>query len=93
MTDGEIFKIIILMSIFSLVYSYFQIKRFRKTNSYNSLLSTKIDFKLEDLRTMNGREFEIACADIFKYLGHKVEITQATNDEGKDLILDDSIFP
>lgn len=85
-------EIMIIMAVISLVYSYFQIKKFRKTRYYNSILSARIDFKLEDLRTMNGREFEFACADIFKYLGYKVEITQATNDEGKDLILDNSIY-
>lgn len=92
MTDNTVFKIILLTCILSLIYSYFQIKKFRKTRYYSSILSTRIDFKLEDLRTMNGREFEVACADIFKYLGYKVKITQATNDEGKDLILDNSIY-
>jgi HJR/Mrr/RecB family endonuclease len=36
---------------------------------------------------MTGRQFEIFMAEVFKAVGYGVELTQATNDGGKDIIL------
>lgn len=80
-------KIVIFMVMISLVISYFQIKGMKKLNRYNSILKDKLDFKLSDLEIMDDREFEYWCAKLFKYKGYKAIVTQATNDEGKDLVL------
>jgi HJR/Mrr/RecB family endonuclease len=40
------------------------------------------------LQCMDGRQFEIFCSKLFMLLGYKSsELTQATNDGGKDVIL------
>lgn len=44
-----------------------------------------------EIQHMEGREFEIFCEWLFKHMGEykSVTLTEATNDEGKDLILVD----
>lgn len=86
-SDDIILKIIVIAVILSLTISYFQLKDIKKRNIYTSILNAKVNIELNDLLTMTGREFECACSEIFKTLGYSTLITQATNDEGKDLIL------
>lgn len=60
----------------------------------NYLLNGNI--RIEDIdkniKEMNSRQFEYFCSLIFKELGYKVKLTKATNDYGRDLILDENIF-
>lgn len=39
------------------------------------------------IRNMSPREFEVFCGELFKFNGYDVELTDAGNDGGKDLIL------
>lgn len=41
----------------------------------------------QHLISMNPRDFEFYCADLFKRLGYKSQVTKATADGGKDIIL------
>lgn len=42
---------------------------------------------METVDRMNGRKFELFCAELYRALGYNVVITPATNDLGRDLIL------
>lgn len=50
-------------------------------------LSRRKKYSMNELDAMNGREFEIACAEILKANGFtNVEITQSTRDYGVDIL-------
>lgn len=42
---------------------------------------------IRSINNMSGRDFEYFVAFIFKCLGYKVNVTQASRDGGKDLII------
>jgi HJR/Mrr/RecB family endonuclease len=46
----------------------------------------------KQLKYISPREFEILCGNMFKALGHKVVVTEATQDYGRDLILDNNTY-
>jgi HJR/Mrr/RecB family endonuclease len=61
------------------------IQRYRDTGySYNEIVNR--------VETVSPRGFEILCANVFRANGHKVKVTEATNDGGKDIIVDNSIY-
>lgn len=39
------------------------------------------------LKSMNPRQYEVFCSNLFSSLGYKVIITKASNDGGKDIVL------
>lgn len=41
----------------------------------------------EKVRKMSGREYEIFAEKIYKLLGYKTVLTPATNDKGKDIVI------
>ena len=53
-------------------------------DGYNRTLELK---KREYWLKMNGREFEIAVANLFKCLGYNSQLTQYTSDGGVDIVL------
>jgi hypothetical protein len=60
---------------------------------YKNITREDIDVIEQTILSYNGREFEVFCEKLFKFLGYKkVEGTKATNDEGKDLILNNDTY-
>jgi len=64
----------------------------------NHYALSKIGYSLDEITTLinnklTPRQFEVFCAELFKSTGQysKVEITEATNDYGKDCILTQNI--
>lgn len=45
-----------------------------------------------DINSLDDRDFEIFCAEVFKKQGFIVELTSKTNDYGRDIILNNSIY-
>lgn len=45
-----------------------------------------------DINNLDDRDFEIFCAEVFKKQGFSVDLTKATNDYGRDIILNGSIY-
>ncbi|XZH99769.1 restriction endonuclease (plasmid) [Clostridium perfringens] len=45
-----------------------------------------------DINSLDDRDFEIFCAEVFKKQGFVVELTKATGDYGRDIILNGSIY-
>jgi len=43
---------------------------------------------IEDVDIMDGREFEIFIAELYKHMGYSVKVTPATSDQGADLIIE-----
>lgn len=75
----DLLKIIYKVIKFDIKYivNYFH---FRNINySYNEIVKM--------IKEMSPREFEIFIAELYKYSGYKVELTPATCDGGKDIIL------
>jgi restriction system protein len=56
----------------------------------------KIDYSYFQIKkminTMSPRQFELFCAELFRVNGFDTELTQATCDGGKDIIIDGNIF-
>lgn len=63
------------------------------TYIYNFIHYRKINYSSKQIeqmiRDMSPREFEVFVAEVYKRLGYDVELTQATADGGKDVILRD----
>jgi HJR/Mrr/RecB family endonuclease len=55
---------------------------------------TEKDMKIIEKKILSydGREFEVFCSNLFTMKGYNCELTQQTNDGGKDLILDKKIY-
>lgn len=70
-------------------YVYKNFNCYKKVNINNSMYLSLIMYKLN---RMNGRQFEEFIAYLFELQGYKSELTQATADGGKDIILDDEIY-
>lgn len=82
-----IFGFIILYDIYCLVDLKHNIKH--QILHYRNL--TIQDYRiLEDtITSMDGREFEIFCAKLFKLLGYdKIHLTKCTSDKGRDIIIE-----
>ena len=47
----------------------------------------KKNYKLEEIDSMSGQDFEILVADIFRKLGYHCEVTKPTRDQGADIVL------
>jgi HJR/Mrr/RecB family endonuclease len=47
---------------------------------------------LQRIKTVSPREFELLCGNIFKACGYYVEVTEASNDYGRDIILNNNIY-
>ncbi|HFD2054540.1 TPA: restriction endonuclease [Clostridium perfringens] len=45
-----------------------------------------------DINSLDDRDFEIFCAEVFQKQGFTVELTKATGDYGRDIILNNSIY-
>lgn len=70
------------------------IKNFITFIILNLKSTDNIDYE-EKLKHLNPREFEQFCCELFRQYGYKVELTQETNDYGRDIILkrdDKTIF-
>lgn len=93
MDYSNILIILLLIGVVNIIYVYVDLKKTKKKLYVDEIIDDKINITISDIKVMNGREFELFCADLFKQLGYKkVDITQATNDEGKDLILDKDTY-
>ncbi|WP_242950490.1 restriction endonuclease [Clostridium acidisoli] len=87
-----LFMGIFIVGLLNIIYIYYDTKKTRIKVNRNIIIDKKVNLTLDDIKKMNGREFEIWCAKLLTQLGYKVKITQQTNDEGKDLIVDKSIY-
>lgn len=93
MDYSNILIILMLIGVVNIIYVYVDLKKTKKKLYVDEIIDDKVNITLEEIKQMDGREFELFCADLFKQLGYKkVDITQATNDEGKDLILDKDTY-
>lgn len=59
---------------------------------FRSLVDRDLLMIEQRISTLEGREFELLCGFLFEKLGYKSEVTSATNDEGRDIILNNEIF-
>ncbi|AOR24131.1 restriction endonuclease [Clostridium taeniosporum] len=50
------------------------------TNKEKALIKSRI-------KDLSGREFEIFSSEVYKLLGYKVILTNATNDRGRDIVI------
>lgn len=59
--------------------------KIRNTDKYNRNAYMKLIE--QSIKQIDGRSFEIFCAKLFELKGDKVELTQASRDGGKDIIV------
>lgn len=52
-------------------------------------LEEMINFAKYDI---DPRAFEVFCCNVFREFGHVANVTKSTNDQGRDIIVDDNIF-
>lgn len=84
--------LILVICTFNFIYFYCDMKKTKKIIRENNRIDNKIEPILQELKVMDGREFEFFCSKLFWNYGYKVSVTKATNDEGKDLILNKKIY-
>ncbi|BAO04933.1 restriction endonuclase [Clostridium botulinum B str. Osaka05] len=89
----RIFNIILsiisfIIGVFSFVIfaMYKVINYIKRTIFYMNKTYNYLDVQKE-IKSMDDRQFEIFCSELFKQLGFKVKTTQETCDGGKDIIL------
>lgn len=80
---GNIPGIVVIVAIPLGIVSYaiYRIRRWRNRRRWLD------GVEMNTIDRMTGREFEEACAEIFRRIGYEVEVTQQSRDHGADLIL------
>ncbi|MBS4893837.1 MAG: restriction endonuclease [Veillonella parvula] len=73
--------------IFKGIYLAITYKERKLRREYNEYLLETVD-----INALDDRDFEIFCAEVFKKQGFEVELTKATGDYGRDIILNNSIY-
>ena len=73
--------------IFRGVYLVITYKERKLKKEYKEYL-----LEVTDINSLDDRDFEIFCAEVFQKQGFKVELTSKTNDYGRDIILNGSIY-
>lgn len=87
MTDAGSSSTLLYLATF-LVFVYFIYRFLISITSKTHERVNAIDINtLNDINNLNGRDFEIFLGDLFRKMGHYVEVTQSTRDHGADLIL------
>lgn len=87
--------ILIIMFTIIILYSWIDMiinNPFKDIKEYYKLYNTKdINELIENIKYMDGREFEEFCTLLFKKTGKykSIELTDPTHDGGKDIILTD----
>lgn len=74
---------IILVVLMTIIFLYFYLEKQKKKKLYAAFLH----FKINDLDSMTGVEFENILVLIYSAMGYRVETTPVTGDYGIDLIL------
>lgn len=59
---------------------------------YRTLMDKDLMMIEQKISTLEGRDFELLCGFIFEKFGYKTEVTPPTNDEGRDIVLNNEIF-
>lgn len=94
------FKIIITIIVcLYLIYCTKLVKEYYNMNRYGAeedkiKMNNDLCFEVieKKVRAMNGREFEEFAAYLMANIGYRVELTQATRDGGKDIIVNKDIY-
>ena len=66
-------------------------KRVKDYRHYKDIGMNSLSLQ-QDILKMDGFQFEIFCAELYKAMGHKAKRTQSTNDMGRDCIIDGNTF-
>lgn len=77
------------------IYSMFTMPKINYYYGYRNLTEDDLHIMKLSLLCMEGRDFEIFCKKLFELLGFDAELTPATNDMGKDIVLknnDETIY-
>lgn len=67
------------------------IKRYVNYKQYNNVNISRLQL-ISILKSLSPRQFEVFCAKLFEALGNKAILTSATNDGGKDVIVNNRIY-
>lgn len=84
---SQIFYITLGLDILVIIYSFVKIKYFKNTRK-KELRAVK-ELKVKDINvidTLSGVDFEKFVAEYYKTMGYKTEITQASHDNGVDIL-------
>ncbi len=73
--------------IFKGIYLLITYKERKLRREYKEYL-----LEITDINSLDDRDFEMFCAEVFKKQGFEVELTKATGDYGRDIILNNSIY-
>lgn len=84
-------QFILAIIIFADIWSLYTIKHGVIWN-FRELYNTDINLILNSIKNMDGRDFELFIGYLFELKGCKVEVTQATNDHGVDILVDDNVY-
>ena len=63
------------------------IARSNEEKVVNKLSNEEKNMLIRRIKELKGREFEIFTAEIYKLMGYKTHLTPATNDGGKDVVI------
>jgi len=80
----------VLLSVDIIKYTFkyaLKLIRWIKNTYHYRNINYNYDEIVSLIKNMSPREFEIFCGELFKYQGYDVELTEAGNDGGKDVIL------
>lgn len=94
-TVSQLIKIAAFIIVGTCKGAYYLSKYIRKgLNNYFALKKIGYNFNevLNMVYTINPRQFEVFCAELFRQHGYKVKLTPPSNDFGRDIILNDNIF-
>lgn len=81
--------ILAMLIVGAIVYSIIEAKKYIKDNSvflFRKDIKSREEIKKE-IENMDGFEFEMFVASVFRKMGYKAEVTKATGDEGRDIII------
>lgn len=84
-------KFIFIVLITVNIWILFTIKR-EKVWIFRNLSKKDINLVIKSIKNMNSREFELFIGFLFELKGHQVIVTQATNDYGVDVLVDNYTF-
>lgn len=63
------------------------ISEYNKPKIVNKLSNEEKNLVIKRINQLKGREFEVFTSKIYKLMGYKIQLTQATNDGGKDVVI------
>jgi restriction system protein len=75
------------------VYAIISSRKIKITHKqYKELGNEEITLINNYINRCSDRDFELFCGKVFEMIGYNVEVTNATRDSGKDLILDKDTY-